>query len=40
MLFTHGAYHVGATPMLIPIDYLKGTGIFEIIDKRYKRFGT
>ncbi|MCK9908793.1 TRAP transporter substrate-binding protein DctP [Microbacteriaceae bacterium K1510] len=46
MLFTHGAYHVGATPMLIPIDGLKGTGqalrasgIFDVIDKQYKRFG-
>lgn len=46
LLFTHGAYHVGTTPMLIPIDGLKGTGesvrasgIFDIIDKHYRRFG-
>jgi len=46
LLFTHGAYHVGATPMLIPIDGLKGSGrelrassILDVIDKHYKRFG-
>lgn len=46
MLFTHGAYHVGATPLLIAVDGLKGTGqslrasgIFAIIDKQYQRFG-
>lgn len=46
LLFTHGAYHVGTTPMLIPVDGLKGngqsiraSGMFDIIDKHYRRSG-
>jgi TRAP-type C4-dicarboxylate transport system substrate-binding protein len=46
MLFTHPGYHIGITPYLIAIDGLKGdsktmreSGIYELIDKHYQRFG-
>lgn len=45
-LFTHPGYHIGITPYLIAIDGLKGdsktmreSGIYELIDKHYRRFG-
>jgi TRAP-type transport system periplasmic protein len=46
MLFTHPGYHIGITPYLISIDGLKGdsktlrdSGIYELIDRHYQRFG-
>jgi TRAP-type C4-dicarboxylate transport system substrate-binding protein len=46
LLFTHSAYHIGTTPYLIPIDALHGdskrvreSGIYDLIDKHYERFG-
>jgi TRAP-type transport system periplasmic protein len=46
MLFTHPGYHIGITPYLISIDGLNGdsktlrdSGIYELIDRHYQRFG-
>jgi TRAP-type transport system periplasmic protein len=46
LLFTHPGYHIGITPYLISIDGFKGdsktlreSGIYELIDKHYQRFG-
>jgi TRAP-type transport system periplasmic protein len=46
LLFTHSAYHIGTTPYLLPLDALRGdsrrvreSGIYDLIDKHYQRFG-
>ena len=46
LLYTHSAYHIGTTPYLLPIDALRGdskrvreSGIYDLIDKHYQRFG-
>lgn len=45
-LFTHGAYHFGTTPILAVAEALQGdlaafraSGIFDVIDKHYQKFG-
>ena len=45
-LFTNGAYHFGTTPILAVAEGLHGdlaafraSGIFDVIDKHYQRFG-
>jgi TRAP-type transport system periplasmic protein len=46
LLFTHSAYHSGTTPYLLPIDAMTGdskavlnSGMYELIDKHYQKFG-
>ena len=46
LLFTHSAYHSGTTPYLLPIDAMTGnskavlnSGMYELIDKHYRKFG-
>jgi TRAP-type C4-dicarboxylate transport system substrate-binding protein len=46
ILFTHGAYHFGTTPYLVAIEGLGGdlkkwreTGVADLVDKHYQRFG-
>lgn len=45
-LFTSGAYHFGTTPILVVAEALHGdlaafraSGIFDVIDKHYQKFG-
>ncbi|GAA4342014.1 TRAP transporter substrate-binding protein DctP [Pigmentiphaga soli] len=45
-LFTHGAYHVGSTPIMMVAEAidadpekLHASGLFDYLDKQYQRFG-
>lgn len=45
-LFTHSAYHAGITTYLLPVDVMNGdsktllnSGLYELIDKHYQKFG-
>ena len=45
-LFTHGAYHVGTTPLFMAADALEGdlakvraSGVIDFLDKHYQKFG-
>lgn len=45
LLFTHGAYHFGTTPIMTAadalqgdIDTVRGSGVFDVLDKHYQQF--
>lgn len=45
-LFTHGAYHLGTTPVatisdaiVLPPDEVHSSGLFDYVDKHYQQFG-
>ena len=45
-LFTHGAYHFGTTPVMLAVEAIEGhprelreTGMFDVLDGYYKKFG-
>lgn len=46
LLFTHGAYHFGTSPLMTVADALEGdltkvrqSGVFDVLDKHYQQFG-